>query len=73
MRLFIRITVVVIRFRLVYMKIKYIFGKISLNLNSINKLFMKHSSKLYNLKLVNIFFKSGMIEAWGREFGDLKN
>ena len=32
------------------------------------KLFAKHSSKPFNPKLAEIFFKSGMIEAWGRGF-----
>ncbi len=33
---------------------------------------MKHSSKPYNPKLANVFFKSGMIEAWGRGFEKIK-
>lgn len=37
-------------------------------LNSAEKLFAKHSSKPYNPKLAGVFFKSGMIEAWGRGF-----
>ena len=41
-------------------------------LDSTEKLFMKHSSKPYNPKLANIFFKSGMIEAWGRGFDKIK-
>ncbi len=32
----------------------------------------KHSSKPYNPKLANVFFKSGMIEAWGRGFDKIK-
>ena len=47
-------------------------GEMPLNLNSTEKLFMKHSSKPYNPKLANIFFKSGMIEAWGRGFEKIK-
>ena len=43
-------------------------GEMPPNLDSTDKLFMKHSSKPYNPKLANIFFKSGMIEAWGRGF-----
>lgn len=35
-------------------------------------LFMKHSSKPYNPKLANVFFKSGMIEAWGRGFEKIR-
>ncbi len=35
-------------------------------LDSTDKLFMKHSSKPYNPKLVGVLFKSGMIEVWGR-------
>ena len=42
------------------------------NLDSTDKLFMKHSSKPYNPKLANIFFKSGMIEAWGRGFEKIR-
>jgi ATP-dependent DNA helicase RecG len=42
------------------------------NLDSADKLFMKHSSKPYNPKLANVFFKSGMIEAWGRGFEKIK-
>ena len=38
-------------------------GEMPANLESTDKLFMKHSSKPYNPKLANIFFKSGMIEA----------
>lgn len=47
-------------------------GEMPANLNSTDKLFMKHSSKPYNPKLANIFFKSGMIEAWGRGFDKIK-
>lgn len=43
------------------------------NLDSTEKLFMKHSSKPYNPKLANVFFKSGMIEAWGRGFEKIKD
>lgn len=42
------------------------------NLTSTEKLFQKHSSKPYNPKLADIFFKSGMIEAWGRGFDKIK-
>ncbi|MBQ7924885.1 MAG: hypothetical protein IJ335_01145 [Lachnospiraceae bacterium] len=42
------------------------------NLDTTDKLFMKHSSKPYNPKLANIFFKSGLIEAWGRGFEKIK-
>ena len=42
------------------------------NLTSTEKLFQKHSSKPYNPKLAEIFFKSGMIEAWGRGFDKIK-
>jgi ATP-dependent DNA helicase RecG len=42
------------------------------NLDSTDKLFMKHSFKTYNPKLANLLFKSGMIEAWGREFEKIK-
>lgn len=40
-------------------------GEMPADLDSTDKLFMKHSSKPYNPKLANVFFKSGMIEAWG--------
>ena len=48
----------VIQFRLVYMKIKYIWndGEMPADLDSTDKLFMKHSSKPYNPKLANVFF-----------------
>lgn len=42
------------------------------NLDSTDKLFMKHSSKPFNPKLANVFFKSGMIEAWGRGFEKIR-
>lgn len=42
------------------------------NLNSTEKLFMKHSSKPFNPKLAEVFFKSGMIEAWGRSFEKIR-
>lgn len=38
-------------------------GEMPPNLDTTDKLFMKHSSKSYNPNLANIFFKSGMIEA----------
>ena len=41
-------------------------------LDSTDKLFMKHSSKPYNPKLAGVFFKSGMIEAWGRGFDKIR-
>ena len=47
-------------------------GEMPANLDSTDKLFMKHSSKPYNPKLANVFFKSGMIEAWGRGFEKIK-
>ena len=40
-------------------------GEMPSELDSTEKLFEKHSSKPYNPKLANVFFKSGMIEAWG--------
>ena len=42
------------------------------DLNSTDKLFMKHSSKPYNPKLANAFFMSGMIDARGRGFDKIK-
>ena len=47
-------------------------GEMPPNLNSTEKLFMKHSSKPYNPKLAEVFFKSGMIEAWGRSFEKIR-
>lgn len=47
-------------------------GRMPASLSSTEKLFQKHSSKPYNPKLANIFFKSGMIEAWGRGFEKIK-
>jgi len=47
-------------------------GKMPANLSSTEKLFEKHSSKPFNPKLADIFFKSGMIEAWGRGFDKIK-
>lgn len=47
-------------------------GEMPSELDSTEKLFEKHSSKPYNPKLANVFFKSGMIEAWGRGFDKMK-
>lgn len=47
-------------------------GEMPEDLDSADKLFMKHSSKPYNPKLANVFFISGMIEAWGRGFEKIK-
>ena len=47
-------------------------GEMPPNLDSTDKLFMKHLSKPYNPKLANIFFKIGMIEAWGRGFEKIR-
>ncbi len=47
-------------------------GEMPSELDSTDKLFMKHSSKPYNPKLAGVFFKSGMIEAWGRGFDKIK-
>ena len=47
-------------------------GEMPSNLNSTEKLFMKHSSKPFNPKLAEVFFKSGMIEAWGRSFEKIR-
>ena len=41
-------------------------------LSSTDKLFAKHSSKPFNPKLAGVFFKSGMIEAWGRGFEKIR-
>lgn len=42
------------------------------NLNSTEKLVMKHFSKPFNPKLAEVFFKSDMIEAWGRIFEKIR-
>ncbi len=47
-------------------------GEMPSELDSTEKLFEKHSSKPYNPRLANVFFKSGMIEAWGRGFDKIK-
>lgn len=41
-------------------------------LASTGKLLVKHSSKPYNPKLARVFFKSGMIKAWGRGFDKIR-
>lgn len=41
-------------------------------LNTTEKLFAKHSSKPFNPKLADVFFKGGFIEAWGRGFDKIK-
>lgn len=41
-------------------------------LNTAAKLFGKHSSDPFNPKLAQVFFKSGLIEAWGRGFDKIK-
>ncbi len=43
-------------------------GEIPEDLDTTDKLFMKNFSKPYNSKLANVFFMSGMIEAWARVF-----
>ncbi len=47
-------------------------GTMPPNLDSTEKLFRKHSSKPFNPKLAEVFFKSGMIEAWGRGFDKIR-
>lgn len=42
------------------------------DLRTTEQLFQKHSSKPYNPKLANVFFMSGMIEAWGRGFDKIR-
>jgi len=51
----------------------YNSGTMPPELSKTDKLFEKHSSKPYNPKLANVFFKSGMIEAWGRGFEKIKD
>jgi len=47
-------------------------GEMPASLSSTDKLFEKHSSMPYNPRLAVVFFKSGMIEAWGRSFEKIK-
>ena len=47
-------------------------GQMPENLRTTESLFAKHSSKPFNPKLANVFFISGMIEAWGRGFDKIK-
>ena len=47
-------------------------GTMPPDLSSPEKLFEKHSSKPFNPKLAGVFFKIGMIEAWGRGFEKIK-
>jgi len=42
-------------------------------LSTPEKLFQKHSSRPFNPRLAGIFFKSGMIEGWGRSFDKIKD
>lgn len=48
-------------------------GDMPHDLRTSEKLFAKHSSKPFNPKLANVFFVSGMIEAWGRGFDKIRN
>jgi len=47
-------------------------GTMPEELSTTEKLFEKHSSKPFNPRLAGVFFKSGMIEAWGRGFDKIK-
>lgn len=47
-------------------------GNMPKNLDSADKLFGKHSSEPFNPNLAQVFFKSGLIEAWGRGFDKIK-
>jgi len=47
-------------------------GTMPEELASATNLFEKHLSKPYNPLLANVFFKSGMIEAWGTGFEKIK-
>jgi len=47
-------------------------GEMPKELSTTESLFQKHSSKPYNPKLANVFFKGGLIEAWGRGFEKIK-
>ena len=48
-------------------------GIMPADLNTTEKLFKKHSSKPFNPKLAQVFFKSGMIEIWGRGFDRIRD
>jgi len=50
----------------------YNSGTMPPELSTTEKLFEKHSSKPHNPKLATVFFKSGMIEAWGRGFEKIR-
>ena len=47
-------------------------GNVPKNLDSAEKLFGKHSSEPFNPNLAQVFFKSGLIEAWGRGFDKVR-
>ena len=47
-------------------------GTMPRNLDSAEKLFDKHSSEPFNPNLAQVFFKSGLIEAWGRGFDKIR-
>ena len=47
-------------------------GNMPKNLDSVEKLFGKHSSDPFNPNLAQVFFKSGLIEAWGRGFDKIR-
>jgi ATP-dependent DNA helicase RecG len=59
----------------VYEDKMYIYndGIMPADLNTTEKLFEKHSSKPFNPKLAQVFFKSGMIEVWGRGFDKIRD
>ena len=48
-------------------------GIMPAGLDTTEKLFEKHSSKPFNPKLAQVFFKSGMIERWGRGFDKIRD
>jgi ATP-dependent DNA helicase RecG len=47
-------------------------GEMPPSLSTTEKLFMKHSSIPFNPNIARVFFRSGMIEAWGRSFEKIK-
>ena len=47
-------------------------GEMPPSLSSADKLFKKHSSIPFNPNIARVFFRSGMIEAWGRSFEKIK-
>ena len=47
-------------------------GEMPSNLDSTDKLFIRHFIKPYNSKCTDVFFKSGMLEDWRRGFEKIR-